>query len=132
VIDRREDDGRAFKCTLCYDRLGVGLEPACAKACPTDSIQFGELDDLRDRAADRLAALHAAGVTGARLYGESPDDGVGGAGAFFLLLDEPEVYGLPPDPVVTTRDLPRMWRQVGLAAGALVAGVALACAGRRR
>jgi formate dehydrogenase iron-sulfur subunit len=132
VIDRREDDGRAFKCTLCYDRLGVGLEPACAKACPTESIQFGELDDLRDRAAERLADLHAAGVTDARLYGERPDDGVGGAGAFFLLLDEPEVYGLPPDPVVTTRDLPRMWRQVGLAAGALVAGVALACAGRRR
>jgi formate dehydrogenase iron-sulfur subunit len=132
VIDRREEDGRAFKCTLCYDRLGVGLEPACAKACPTDSIQFGELDDLRDRADARLAELHAAGVAQARLYGERPDDGIGGAGAFFLLLDEPEVYGLPPDPVVTTRDLPRMWRAVGLAAGALVAGVALACAGRRR
>ncbi|MCA1690539.1 MAG: 4Fe-4S ferredoxin, partial [Actinobacteria bacterium] len=113
-------------------RLGVGLEPACAKACPTDSIQFGELDDLRDRAAGRLAELHAGGVESARLYGERPDDGVGGAGAFFLLLDEPEVYGLPPDPVVTTRDLPAMWRQVGLAAGSLLAGVALAFAGRRR
>jgi formate dehydrogenase iron-sulfur subunit len=132
VIDRREDDGRAFKCTLCYDRLGVGLEPACAKACPTDSIQFGELDVLRDRAQGRLAELHAAGVESARLYGERPDDGVGGAGAFFLLLDEPEVYGLPPDPVVTTRDLPAMWRQVGLAAGSLLAGIALAFAGRRR
>jgi formate dehydrogenase iron-sulfur subunit len=131
VIDRRADDGRAFKCTLCYDRLTVGLEPACAKACPTESIQFGELDHLRDRAADRLAELHAAGSKEARLYGERPDDGVGGAGAFFLLLDEPEVYGLPPDPVVTTRDLPRMWRQVGLAAGALVVGVAVAFAGRR-
>ncbi|MEA2298245.1 MAG: formate dehydrogenase iron-sulfur subunit [Solirubrobacteraceae bacterium] len=132
VIDRREDDGRAFKCTLCYDRIGVGMEPACAKACPTDSIQFGELEDLRDRAADRLAELHAAGVGDARLYGERPDDGVGGAGAFFLLLDEPEVYGLPPDPVVTTRDLPRMWRQVALAAGSLAAGAAIAFAGRRR
>jgi formate dehydrogenase iron-sulfur subunit len=132
VIDRRADDGRAFKCTLCYDRLGAGLEPACAKACPTDSIQFGELDQLRDRAADRLAELHSAGVGEARLYGERPDDGIGGAGAFFLLLDEPEVYGLPPDPVVTTRDLPRIWRQVGLAAGALVVGVAAAFAGRRR
>ncbi|MGI8800791.1 MAG: 4Fe-4S dicluster domain-containing protein [Solirubrobacteraceae bacterium] len=132
VIDRREDDGRAFKCTLCYDRLGVGLEPACAKACPTDSIQYGALDDLRERAAGRLAELHAAGVQQARLYGESPDDGIGGAGAFFLLLDEPEVYGLPPDPVVTTRDLPRMWRHVGLAAAALAACVAVACAGGRR
>jgi formate dehydrogenase iron-sulfur subunit len=132
VIDKREDDGRVFKCTLCYDRLGAGQEPACAKACPTDSIQFGELTELRERAASRVEQLHEAGVVEARLYGESPDDGVGGDGAFFLLLDEPEVYGLPPDPVVTTRDLPRMWRNVGIAAGALVAGVATAFAGARR
>ena len=128
VIDRREDDGRAWKCTLCYDRLGAGLEPACAKACPTESIQFGPLDELHDRAAGRLAQLHAAGVADARLYGEDPGDGVGGDGAFFLLLDEPEVYGLPPDPVVTTRDLPAMWRRVGAAAAALAAGAAAAFA----
>ncbi len=132
VIDRREDDGRAFKCTLCYDRLGAGLEPACAKACPTDSIQFGPLETLRERADQRLATLHAAGEDRARLYGERPDDGIGGAGAIFLLLDEPEVYGLPPDPVVTTRDLPAMWRAVGLAAASLALGVAVACGGRRR
>jgi formate dehydrogenase iron-sulfur subunit len=132
VLDKREDDGRIFKCTLCYDRLEVGQEPACAKACPTDSIQFGELDELRDRAAGRVEHLHEAGVVQARLYGEDPDDGVGGDGAFFLLLDEPEVYGLPPDPVVTTRDLPRMYKHVGLAAGALVAGVVAAFAGARR
>ncbi|MET8452968.1 4Fe-4S dicluster domain-containing protein [Streptomyces sp. NPDC005209] len=119
VIDQRRDDGRAWKCTLCYDRLGAGMEPACAKACPTDSIQFGPLEELRDRAADRVARLHAAGVTDARLYGASPDDGVGGDGAFFLLLDEPEVYGLPPDPVVTTRDLPDMWRHAAMAAVSL-------------
>ena len=128
VIDRRQDDGRAWKCTLCYDRLGGGLEPACAKACPTESIQFGPLDELRDRAAARVAQLHAAGVADARLYGEDPGDGVGGDGAFFLLLDEPEVYGLPPDPVVTTRDLPAMWRQVGAAAVTLAAGAAAAFA----
>ncbi|MYW48615.1 4Fe-4S dicluster domain-containing protein [Streptomyces sp. SID161] len=121
VIDQREDDGRAWKCTLCYDRLGAGLEPACAKSCPTESIQFGPLEELRERARARVAQLHAAGVTDARLYGESPDDGVGGAGAFFLLLDEPEVYGLPPDPVVTTRDLPGMWRHAAVAAAALTA-----------
>jgi formate dehydrogenase iron-sulfur subunit len=132
VLDKREDDGRIFKCTLCYDRLGVGEEPACAKACPTDSIQFGELDELRNRAAGRIEVLHAAGVPEARLYGENPEDGVGGDGAFFLLLDEPEVYGLPPDPVVTTRDLPTMWRNVGLAAGALLAGTAAAFLGARR
>jgi len=136
VIDRRQSDGRAWKCTLCYDRLGAGLEPACAEACPTESIQFGPLDELRERAAGRVAQLHAAGVADARLYGEDPGDGVGGDGAFFLLLDEPEVYGLPPDPVVTTRDLPAMWRRVGVAAATLAAGTAAAFAaaalGRRR
>jgi formate dehydrogenase iron-sulfur subunit len=132
VIGRREDDGRAWKCTLCYDRLGVGMEPACAKACPTDSIQFGPLEELRERADARLAALHGAGVGDARLYGRDPDDGVGGDGAFFLLLDEPEVYGLPPDPVVTTRDLPAMWRHAGTAALALVGAAVAAFLGGRR
>ncbi|ORB84552.1 4Fe-4S ferredoxin [Mycobacterium kansasii] len=132
VIDRREGDGRAWKCTLCYDRLHDGLEPACAKACPTDSIQFGPLDELRERAARRVEQLHERGVTQARLYGHDPDDGVGGDGAFFLLLDEPEVYGLPPDPVVPTRDLPAMWRYAGMAATALVAAAVSAFAGTRR
>ncbi|MFF8636966.1 4Fe-4S dicluster domain-containing protein [Streptomyces pilosus] len=132
VIERRPDDGRAWKCTLCYDRLGVGMEPACAKACPTDSIQFGPLEELRERAADRVARLHGAGVRDARLYGEDPEDGVGGDGAFFLLLDEPEVYGLPPDPVVTTRDLPGMWRHAAAAGAALVALAAAGFAGRPR
>jgi formate dehydrogenase iron-sulfur subunit len=131
VIDQRPDDGRMWKCTLCYDRLSVGQEPACAKSCPTDSIQFGELDELRERAAKRVEQLHDAGVASARLYGHDPDDGVGGAGAFFLLLDEPEVYGLPPDPVVTTRDLPSMWKHVGVAAAALLAGIAAVTWGRR-
>jgi formate dehydrogenase iron-sulfur subunit len=121
VIDRRQEDGRAWKCTMCYDRLGAGMEPACAKACPTDSIQFGPLDELRERAAARVGQLHEAGEPSARLYGADPGDGVGGDGAFFLLLDEPEVYGLPPDPVVTTRDLPSMWRHAGAAAAALAA-----------
>jgi formate dehydrogenase iron-sulfur subunit len=132
VIDRREDDGRAWKCTMCYDRLRGGLEPACAKACPTDSIQFGPLDELRAIAQTRLEELHAGGETGARLYGADPEDGIGGAGAFFLLLDEPEVYGLPPDPVVTSRDLPRQWRWAAAAAGVLAAGVAVAFAGSRK
>jgi formate dehydrogenase iron-sulfur subunit len=137
VIDRRERDGApgdglANKCTLCYDRLKDGSTPACAKACPTDSIQFGPLDELRRHAAHRLATVEEAGYEGARLYGESPADGVGGFGAFFLLLDEPEVYGLPPDPVVTTRDLAEMWQSAGKAALVLVASVALAVLGRRR
>jgi formate dehydrogenase iron-sulfur subunit len=119
----KKEDGRVWKCTLCYDRLHGGHEPACAKACPTDSIQFGELDELRERADKRLEKLQAEGWNGAQLYGRDPDDGVGGFGAFFLLLDEPEVYGLPPDPVVTTKNLPEMWRTAAVAAGALVAGV---------
>jgi formate dehydrogenase iron-sulfur subunit len=132
VIDQRKDDGRVWKCTLCYDRLGAGQEPACAKACPTESIQYGPLDDLRERAARRVSNLHDAGVTEARLYGADPDDGVGGAGAFFLLLDEPEVYGFPPDPVVTTRDLPRTWKHTALAALGVAAAVAAAFVGSRR
>jgi formate dehydrogenase iron-sulfur subunit len=129
VIDQRKEDGRVWKCTLCYDRLQDGLEPACAKTCPTDSIQFGPLDELRERAKARVGQLLEAGISDARLYGDDPEDGVGGAGAFFLLLDEPEVYGLPPDPVVTTRDLPAMWRHVGFAAAALVAAAAVSFAG---
>ncbi|MEU5942029.1 4Fe-4S dicluster domain-containing protein [Micromonospora sp. NPDC047548] len=129
VIDQREGDGRAWKCTLCYDRLGAGLTPACAQACPTESIQFGPLDELRERAAERVAVLHERGVPEARLYGHDPTDGVGGDGAFFLLLDEPEVYGLPPDPVVTTRDLPKMWKRAGLAALAMAAAAVAAFVG---
>ncbi len=132
VIDQRKGDGRVFKCTMCYDRLKVGEQPACAKACPTDSIQFGPLEELRERAARRVDELHERGVDVARLYGHDPDDGVGGDGAFFLLLDEPEVYGLPPAPVVTTRDLPSMWRHVAAAAGSLLAAGVLAFARRPR
>ncbi len=132
VIERREEDGRAWKCTMCYDRLHDGLEPACAKACPTDSIQFGPLEELRERAADRVDQLRSSGVPEARLYGEDPADGVGGDGAFFLLLDEPEVYGLPPDPVAPTRDLARIYGFAAAAAGALLAAAVSAFAGGRR
>jgi formate dehydrogenase iron-sulfur subunit len=119
----KKEDGRVWKCTLCYDRLKGGHEPACAKACPTDSIQFGELDELRERADRRLTKLQAEGWNGPRLYGHDPDDGVGGFGAFFLLLDDPEVYGLPPDPVVTTRDLGQIWGAAAAAAGLIGAAV---------
>ena len=131
VIDQRKDDGRAWKCTLCYDRISDGLMPACATACPTKSIQYGPLDELRETAAKRLEGLHERGVEEARLYGHDPEDGVGGNGAFFLLLDEPEVYGLPPDPVVTTRDLPAMWRRAAMAGAGMLAAAAVAFVGRR-
>ena len=132
VIDQRKEDGRVFKCTLCYDRLKDDKTPACAQACPTESIQFGEVGELRERAQRRVDDLHARGFDVARLYGMDPDNGVGGDGAFFLLLDEPEVYGFPPDPVVTTRDLASMWRHAATAAVSLVAAGVVAFAGSRR
>jgi formate dehydrogenase iron-sulfur subunit len=128
---RHEEVGIAQKCTLCYDRLSENQTPACAQACPTQSIQFGDVDELRERAEKRLQTLHANGVAEAQLYAEDPGNGVGGAGAFFLLLDEPEVYGFPPDPIVTTADLPRMWKNAALAAVGLLAGAVTAFAGRR-
>jgi formate dehydrogenase iron-sulfur subunit len=132
VLDQRKGDGRVWKCTLCYDRLRDDKEPACAQACPTNSIQFGELDELHARAEARLAKLSAAGQDDARLYLADRDDGIRGAGAFFLLLDEPEVYGLPPDPVATTHDLGSVWAAAGAAAVALGAGIAAAVLGGRR
>jgi formate dehydrogenase iron-sulfur subunit len=94
VIAIDEDEKVAQKCTLCYDRLQGGMEPACAKACPTDSIQFGPLDELRETANKRVAQLHAQGIREANLYG-ADDEVYGGLNAFFLLMDKPEVYRLP-------------------------------------
>jgi formate dehydrogenase iron-sulfur subunit len=132
VIDQREDDGRVWKCTLCYDRLKDDQEPACAQACPTGSIQFGELAELRQRADHRLAKLRDAGQDKAQLYLADDEDGIGGAGAFFLLLDDPEVYGLPADPVDTVHDLGLVWRAAGAAAVTLGAGLVAAVFGGRR
>jgi formate dehydrogenase iron-sulfur subunit len=126
-----KEDGRVWKCTLCYDRTRDGIEPACAKACPTDSIQFGPLDELRERADARLEKLQGEGWNGAQLYGRDPGGPVGGFGAFFLLLDKPETYGLPPDPVDPTTHLGECWRAALAAGVTIVAGVALAFLGGR-
>jgi formate dehydrogenase iron-sulfur subunit len=98
VVDRDHDDGRAAKCTLCYDRLQDGLEPACAKSCPTDSIQFGPYEELLETARRRVATLHERGRTTTYLYGAGDAPGeqlAGGLGSFFLLTEPPERYGLP-------------------------------------
>jgi formate dehydrogenase iron-sulfur subunit len=131
VVDRRPDDGRAFKCTFCYDRQKAGLQPACATACPTQSIQFGALDDLRARAERRLDELRARGIDDAQLY-DGSGGSVGGTHAMFIFRGNPEEYNLPASPDVPTVHLGSGWRSATLAAGLMLAGVALAfVAGRR-
>ena len=104
VIDVNPVSGIAQKCTLCYDRLQVGMEPACSKACPTDSIQFGTIRELRETANQRVAQLQKGGESRAYLYG-ADEKMLGGLNSFYLLVDKPEVYGLPPDPKMPTRNL---------------------------
>ena len=105
-------DGVAQKCTLCYDRQKDGLEPACAKACPTDSITFGPLEELKAKAAARVERLRSENKP-AQLYGLDEHMGaVGELGAFFLLPDRPEVFNLPPDPV-----LPSTFQRAAYASG---------------
>jgi formate dehydrogenase iron-sulfur subunit len=127
-------DGKAHKCTLCYDRLKGGLEPACAKACPTDSIQFGPLEELRARAQARLEALHQRGFREARLYGD-PDGlgathGIGSHSSFFLLMDDPNVYGLPAAPRLPARNIIPGALSTLTAGALLVGAAALALMGR--
>ncbi len=124
VIDRDPYDGRAAKCTLCYDRLEDGLEPACAKACPTDSIQFGPYDELVERAQGRVLELHERGLESAYLYGagDAPEDQLAGElGAFFLLTEPPERFGLPAH-----ADSPIQENAPIATAAGLIAGVAAA------
>ena len=125
VIDRRQDDGRAWKCTLCYDRLGDGLEPACAKACPTESIKFGEIGDLRKQAEDRVAELHRRGMDDAVIY-DSSQSSVGGTHAMFIVRGDPRTFNLPPTPEVPTIYLKKGWRSSAIAAGLLLGGTLLA------
>jgi formate dehydrogenase iron-sulfur subunit len=99
VITRASFDGHAHKCTLCFDRQRDGLVPACAKACPTASIQFGPVEELRERAKRRVAALQEGGITGAYLYGDAPSERYSELNSFYLLVDRPSVYGLPDTPV---------------------------------
>jgi formate dehydrogenase iron-sulfur subunit len=123
VIDRRQGDGRAWKCTLCYDRLKHDMEPACAKACPTDSIKFGDLEELRATAQARVNHLHDQGMTEAYLYGAdaAQQPGTEGLNAFFLLADKPEAYNLPPDPVVPTKTVKDSWMSFALATVGMMA-----------
>jgi formate dehydrogenase iron-sulfur subunit len=98
VLGRSPEDGHAHKCTLCYDRQRGGMTPACAKACPTGSIQFGPLGQLREKARDRVEELHRRGHTEAYLYGADSLGDYGPLHSFFLLEDHPNEYNLPEQP----------------------------------
>jgi len=127
VIDKRPEDGRVFKCTFCYDRQKAGLIPACAKACPTESIQFGDLEVLRQRGKKRVQDLQERGYSDARIY-DPQETSVGGIHAFFVILGEPEAYNLPPAPEVPTAYLKSAWTSAFISAAIIFAIVCAAFA----
>ena len=114
VIDINPVSGTAQKCTLCYDRMRAGMTPACAQACPTASINFGTIRELKQKAQARVEQLHGRGERGAYLYG-ADEKMLGGLNSFYLLVDKPEVYGLPPDPKLPSRNLKpgSLWSALG-------------------
>ncbi|MGI9102452.1 MAG: 4Fe-4S dicluster domain-containing protein [Terriglobales bacterium] len=130
VVQKNEQDGRAFKCTFCYDRQKVGLTPACAKACPTESILFGPIEQLKTRAQERLKQLHSQGMADANIY-DPTETSVKGLHAFFLVRGDPKAYNLPPKPEVPTIYLKDGWRSAAVGAGMLLAGTLLAFAAGR-
>ena len=121
VIQRNEKDGRAFKCTFCSDRQRVGLPPACAKACPTESIKFGEIEHLRTAAQERVEELHRRGMQDARIY-DPQETSVGGIHAFFIMRGDPRTYNLPPKPEIPTIYAKDAWRSAALGSAMLLAG----------
>ncbi len=132
VIERNEADGRAFKCTFCYDRQKVGLTPACSTACPTESIKFGELEHLQAVAMKRMHELRERGMDDVVFY-DAHHTSVGGTHAAFIMRGDPRAYNLPPNPGVPTIYLRDAWTSAAVAAGAmLVAGLAAFLMGGRR
>jgi formate dehydrogenase iron-sulfur subunit len=125
VVERNQKDGRAFKCTFCYDRQKVGLQPACAKACPTESIKFGEIEHLREEAQKRVDELHGRGMQDAVIY-DPTESSVGGTHAMFIVRGDPRTYNLPPAPDVPTVYLKKSWVSSAFAAGLLLGGTLLA------
>jgi formate dehydrogenase iron-sulfur subunit len=131
VIDKRSDEapggGGAYKCTFCYDRQRDGLTPACAKACPTESIRFGPLEQMRQEAAERARVLRDRGYRDVRIY-DPKETTVGGTHAVFLHLGEPELWGLPAEPQVPTSLVPAAWRAAFFTGAVAMAGALLAFA----
>jgi len=131
VVQKNEQDGRAFKCTFCYDRQKVGLEPACAKACPTESIKFGEINELRLAGQERVRELQSRGMDDAQMY-DPTDTSVGGIHAMFVLRGDVKQYNLPPKPEVPTVYVEDGWKSSAVAAGVLVLGSLFAFLGSAR
>jgi formate dehydrogenase iron-sulfur subunit len=131
VIQRNKEDGRAFKCTFCYDRQKAGLVPACAHACPTESIKFGKLEDLRMEAQERIEDLHRRGMGDAVLY-DPVDTSVGGIHAFFITRGDPRQYNLPPQPEIPTIYAAQGWKSAAIGAGVMALGTLLAFLGGRK
>ncbi len=133
VVELSSTDRKAHKCTLCYDRIADGLEPACAKACPTDSIQFGLIEDLMPRARGRVEHLRERGVPGAYVYGDREVGGTGGIdglNAFFVLTAPPEVYNLPSRPrLPTSKTIPGYLTTIG---ASVALGITAALSLRKR
>lgn len=125
VVQKNEDDGRAFKCTFCIDRQKAGLEPACAKACPTESIKFGRLEDIREETSKRMEVLRERGMADAQVY-DPTETSVKGIHSIFILRGEPATYNLPAKPEVPTLYMKDAWRSAAIEAAAMVASVAAA------
>lgn len=128
VVEKNDKDGRAFKCTFCSDRQMAGLTPACAKACPTESIKFGALEDLRVEAHARVKELESQGIHDAVIY-DPVNTSVKGIHAFFLVRGDPRTYNLPPNPEVPAIYMKKGWTSAALAAGAMLAVTLLAFLG---
>jgi formate dehydrogenase iron-sulfur subunit len=125
VVQRNPADGRAFKCTFCYDRQKAGLEPACAKACPTESIKFGEIDELKQAARTRLQELRARGMDDAQIY-DPQETSVQGLHAFFIVRGDPRQYNLPPKPEAPTMYVKQGYRAMALGSAMMLGAAVLA------
>ena len=116
--------GKATKCTFCQDRVTNGQIPACAKACPTGAIEYGDRNELVAEGRARVQALKGRGLTEANLYGENL---LGGLGMMYVLTDPPSVFDLPEDPSGALADVWQSWIQPlgGIAIGATAVGLLL-------
>jgi formate dehydrogenase iron-sulfur subunit len=130
VVAFNENTGTATKCTFCNDRIHNGLGPACAKACPTESIRFGFRDDLEQKALKRVDELKKMGFRDAQLYGADRNGDLGGLNAFFLLLAKPSTYGLPERPRLPQRNV--FWDSLASVGAAVAVGLGALVAFRNR